>query len=212
LAQLFLFYQPLFWWRVEGGAEIARRAGRDAAEGHERRHAGGGREELAAIEPSVGYSREGRALRARWRTAAFEVANDARRQTRRIDGISLPDGFTVTDLSRRDRLQQQFDESFKALDQADLPASLGKFHQQALDILRSETTRKRSNVAAEPKSVHDAYGASALGRSALTARRLVEAGVRFVTIGGSAVGIRMRATSARSATNSCPSSTSRCRH
>ena len=113
----------------------------------------------------------------------FEVEGDRARAASRLQGISLPDGFTVADLNRRDRLLNQFDASFRALDQADLPASLDKFHQQALDILRSDKARRSFDLTDEPTKVRDSYGASSLGVSMLTARRLIEAGVRFVTLG-----------------------------
>ena len=113
----------------------------------------------------------------------FEVEGDRARAASRLQGISLPDGFTVADLNRRNRLLNQFDASFRALDQSALPASLDKFHQQALDILRSDKARRSFDLTDEPTKVRDSYGASSLGVSMLTARRLIEAGVRFVTLG-----------------------------
>jgi hypothetical protein len=113
----------------------------------------------------------------------FEVESARGRNAPKLQGISLPDGFSIDQLNRRDQLLNQFDASFKALDQAELPASLDKFHQQALDILRSDKTRKSFAVTTEPAKVREAYGDSNLGVSMLTARRLVEAGVRFVTLG-----------------------------
>jgi hypothetical protein len=113
----------------------------------------------------------------------FEVDVNPARGATRVKGISLPDGFTVSQLESRNRLLESFDAGFKALDEADLPASLDKFHQQALDILRSDKTRKAFDLEQEKQSVRESFGQSALGQSALTARRLVEAGVRFVTVG-----------------------------
>jgi len=113
----------------------------------------------------------------------FEVEGGANRMQLRVQGVSLPDGFSVSDLEYRNRLLESFDEKFKALDDADLPASLDKFHQQALDILRSDKTKKAFDLEKEPKEVRERYGQDALGQSALAARRLVEAGVRFVTLG-----------------------------
>ena len=57
------------------------------------------------------------------------------------------------------------------------------FQHQALDILTAGRTRDALDVFAEGDEVIQRYGAGALGRSALAARRLVQAGVRFVTIG-----------------------------
>src|SRR5262249_27776606 len=71
----------------------------------------------------------------------------------------------------------------KALDQTETPANLDKFHQQALDILRSDKTRQAFDLDKEPRSLRDGYGRRPFGESALTARRLIEAGGRFVTIG-----------------------------
>jgi uncharacterized protein DUF1501 len=113
----------------------------------------------------------------------FEVQAAADGERLKAPGVSLPRGFTVTDLEDRDRLLRRFDASFKAFDKADLAASLDKFHQQALDILRSDKTKKAFDLDREPQAVRDAYGRDTFGQSALVARRLIEAGARFVTIG-----------------------------
>ena len=73
-----------------------------------------------------------------------------------------------------------FDTRFRALDESDLPAGLDRFQQQAVDILRSDRVRAAFDVDRESAAVRDSYGPSALGRCALTARRLVEAGARRV--------------------------------
>jgi hypothetical protein len=98
-------------------------------------------------------------------------------------GVSLPRGFSLTDLNDRDKLMKRFDGHFKALDQADVAASLNKFQQQALDILRSDKTKKAFDLNREKAAVRDRYGRETFGQSALIARRLIEAGARFVTLG-----------------------------
>jgi hypothetical protein len=116
--------------------------------------------------------------------APFEVEGGAAGPGRvRVEGLSLPDGFSAADLGRRATLRDRFDSSFRALDESDLPASLDRFHQQALDILRSGKTRQAFDVSKEKPALRERYGPSPFARSALVARRLVEAGVRFVTIG-----------------------------
>ncbi|HMF12905.1 MAG TPA: DUF1501 domain-containing protein [Gemmataceae bacterium] len=115
--------------------------------------------------------------------SAFEVEGNPQQGKLRVQGISLPENFTTTDLNNRDKLRNKFDAAFKALDQAEVSASLDKFHQQALDILRSDKTRKAFNLDEEKAPLRDGYGRTPFGQSALAARRLVEAGARFVTIG-----------------------------
>jgi hypothetical protein len=114
----------------------------------------------------------------------FEVPAGSRGGGRpRLDGIALPDGFTVSQLETRSRLQSRFDARFRALDDADVPASLDRFQQQALDILRSDRTRRAFDLEQEPAAVRETYGQTPFGQSVLTARRLIEAGTRFVTVG-----------------------------
>ena len=101
----------------------------------------------------------------------------------RVRGITLPTNFTLEQLENRDRLLQRFDENFRATDRnTDLVDGLDAFHRQALEILRSDATRNAFNLGQEPEALRTRYGTSAFGQGALAARRLVEAGVRFVTI------------------------------
>jgi Protein of unknown function (DUF1501) len=115
--------------------------------------------------------------------SAFEVEGSPGREQLRVQGVSLPGGFSLDDLAQRDQLRNSFDASFRALDRAELPASLDRFHQQALDILRSDKTRKAFDLDQEASTVRDTYGRTPLGQGTLVARRLIEAGVRFVTVG-----------------------------
>jgi hypothetical protein len=100
-----------------------------------------------------------------------------------VRGITLPRDFTLEDLEKRDTLLKGFDNGFKELDaKGNIVEGLDAFHQQALDILRSDRTKKAFDLAKEPESVREAYGKNAFGQGALAARRLIEAGVRFATI------------------------------
>ena len=65
----------------------------------------------------------------------------------------------------------------------DVMAGLDRFHRQALEILRSDRVRSALDLAREPDRLRDDYGRSPLGQGALAARRLIEAGARFVTLG-----------------------------
>jgi hypothetical protein len=112
----------------------------------------------------------------------FEVQGGPRRGKLRVEGVGLPDDFTLADLADRTKLRDAFDARFRALDDAELPATLDRFQQQALDILRSERTRAAFDLDREPEPVRATYGRSAFGQGALAARRLIEAGVRFVTV------------------------------
>lgn len=101
----------------------------------------------------------------------------------RVRGVTLDGRFTLDELEKRDQILRKFDTGFRAVDQSsDLVDGLDTFHKQALEILRSDKTKKAFDLAAEKQSTRDAYGNTALGQGCLAARRLVEAGVRFATV------------------------------
>jgi hypothetical protein len=101
-----------------------------------------------------------------------------------IRGITLPTGFTLDQLENRAKLLKGFDRGLAGLDEvAGVGDGLDAFHRKAMNILRSDRTRRALELDREPLQVRERYGMSGFGQGALMARRLVEAGVRFVTIG-----------------------------
>ncbi len=103
--------------------------------------------------------------------------------TLRVRGVTLPTGFTLEQLENRDQLLTQFDQGLASVDRsADLVEGLDRFHQQALDILRSPSTRNAFDLGQESAQTRTRYGTTPFGLGALAGRRLVEAGVRFVTV------------------------------
>jgi uncharacterized protein (DUF1501 family) len=100
-----------------------------------------------------------------------------------VRSVQLPTGFSLEDLENRDALLKGFDSTFKGVDRnADAVDGLDAFHKEALEILRSDKTKKAFNLAQENAETRKRYGENPFGQGALAARRLVQAGVRFVTI------------------------------
>jgi uncharacterized protein (DUF1501 family) len=98
--------------------------------------------------------------------------------------VGLPASFTVRELESRAAMLHALDEMFRSADRAaDNIESLNAFHVRAIEILRANKTKQALDLELESPSARKRYGSSAFGRAALTARRLIEAGVRFVTIG-----------------------------
>jgi len=99
-----------------------------------------------------------------------------------IQGLVNGGEITLDRLARRRSLLEQFDEQQRA--SADGPAleAYSRFQQRALDLVTSENTRQALDIGREPAKLRDRYGRHLYGQSCLMARRLVEAGVRFVTV------------------------------
>lgn len=114
----------------------------------------------------------------------FQVQGTPGSSNLQVKGITLPKGFSLNDLENRNKLLEGFDNHFRTIDEnADIATGLDRFHSQALDILRSNTTKKAFDINLEDPRTRDRYGRSTFGNAALAARRLVEAGVRFITLG-----------------------------
>jgi hypothetical protein len=93
----------------------------------------------------------------------------------------LPADVTLDGLDRRRTLLNQVDEQARRL--ASTRMELMTFRQQqAFQLLTSPTARQAFDLGKEPASVRDRYGRDTFGASVLLARRLVEAGVTFVTV------------------------------
>jgi hypothetical protein len=113
----------------------------------------------------------------------FEVEGEPVRGTFQAHGVSLPRGFSPDDLESRERLRRRFDRGLRALESTDALSGLDRFHRQALEVLQSDRVRAALDLGREPDLVRDDYGRSTVGQGALAARRLIEAGARFVTLG-----------------------------
>jgi hypothetical protein len=101
----------------------------------------------------------------------------------RVRGVSLDGKFTLEELEKRDKLLSKFDNGFKNIDKnSDLVDGLDTFHKQALEILRSDKTKKAFDISQEKAAVRESYGNSPLASGCLAARRLIEAGVRYATV------------------------------
>jgi len=99
-----------------------------------------------------------------------------------IQGLQPRDGITLDRLNRRRSLLDQFDDQRRLADKYQNVEAFGKFREQAMSLVASEKTRNAFDLQSEHAALRDRYGRNLFGQSTLVARRLVEAGVRFVTV------------------------------
>ena len=101
--------------------------------------------------------------------------------TFQIAGMARPDGVSLDRLDRRRSLLQQFDSSRQSLEQFN-GEGYDPFREKAFSLMTSERTRQALDIRRESAELRDRYGRHLFGQSTLLARRLVEAGVRYVTV------------------------------
>lgn len=99
----------------------------------------------------------------------------------RFEGLDQVPSVNLDRLQRRAGLLQQFDAQRSLLDETQT-TQLDSLRQRALGLATSPRTREALNVRRESPALRERYGRHLFGQSTLLARRLVEAGVRFVTV------------------------------
>lgn len=119
-------------------------------------------EDLEVQEPYVGIAPEGR----------FELATDA----------EPPADLTIDRLRTRQSLLAQFDQARGAFDHSDSVRGSDHFRSLAYDLIASPRIRNALDLERESRPLRETYGMTVFGQACLSARRLVEAGSRFVTV------------------------------
>src|SRR5581483_3250432 len=117
---------------------------------------------LDVPEPYVGITPESR----------FELAT----------ATDLPADVTLDRLDRRRSLLQQYDQGRRDLEQSAAGRSLDHYRRMAYSLIGSEKVRQALDLGREPLALRESYGMTLFGQASLVARRLVEAGSRFVTV------------------------------
>lgn len=100
-----------------------------------------------------------------------------------VRGISLSGGLRVADLENRKNLLRDLDNKFRAVESENqLLEGLDKFSQQAHEIISSRRSREAFDISSESPAFAAPFGETPFGTSCLLATRLIESGVRFVSL------------------------------
>ena len=117
----------------------------------------------------------------------------SRHEAFRLRGDPSTPGFSVPALTRqadlpdermaaRRELLERLDSGRADLARTSAGRELDAYHERAFDLLTGRRAQAAFDIAAEPPRIRDQYGRDKFGQSVLLARRLVEAGVRFVNV------------------------------
>jgi len=116
--------------------------------------------------------------------APFVVAGDPNDEEFRLRDVALPPGMTDDRFFQRRDLRSRIDQFVRMTDRAagDPAVALDECYSQGYDLVTSAEAQRAFDIHQEDDKVRDAYGRNDFGQRILLARRLVEAGVPFVTI------------------------------
>jgi hypothetical protein len=100
----------------------------------------------------------------------------------RTDDLQLRSDVTNVRLERRAKLREQINAGMPELDRAVSKYALNEYYGKALGLVLSGRARDAFDLTKETTEMRDRYGRNTFGQSCLMARRLVEAGTRFVEV------------------------------
>ncbi|GIX03636.1 MAG: hypothetical protein KatS3mg113_0642 [Planctomycetaceae bacterium] len=115
--------------------------------------------------------------------APFVLASDPNATNFTVRDITPPSGVSHDRLERRKQVLSTIDALQRSTSIQPIPYSVLEEHQQtAFNMIMAPETRRAFQIELEDPKLRDAYGRNRFGQSCLLARRLIEAGVRFVTL------------------------------
>jgi hypothetical protein len=100
----------------------------------------------------------------------------------RLPELSLPANLSPDRLENRRQAMRLIDEQTRVLETSPLARGINSYYDRALTMLTSPRLRQAFDLSAEPAMLRDRYGRTTYGQGCLLARRLIEAGARFVNV------------------------------
>jgi uncharacterized protein (DUF1501 family) len=114
--------------------------------------------------------------------APFSLGADPANAGFRVQDLNLPGGVDEKRFSTRQSILETVNYHFSSQEKADNLDAMDTFYKRAYSLISSQAAREAFNIEAEAAGVRDEYGRNAAGQRLLMARRLVQAGVRLVTL------------------------------
>lgn len=112
----------------------------------------------------------------------FALGSDPAQKDFQVRDLNLAKGVDDARFARRKSLLETVDHHFRALEESDAIDSMDAFYQHAYKLISSQKAREAFDLKSEPDALKDEYGRTAAGQRMLLARRLIEGGVRFVSL------------------------------
>jgi hypothetical protein len=114
--------------------------------------------------------------------APFSLGSDPANGNFSVQDLALPGGVDDKRFTTRKSVLEAVNDHFATREKSDNISAMDTFYQQAYSLISSPKAKEAFNINAEDNKLRDAYGRNTAGQRMLMARRLVEAGVRFVSL------------------------------
>jgi hypothetical protein len=112
----------------------------------------------------------------------FSLGADPANGNFNVQDLNLPNGIDDKRFGTRKSMLEAVNDHFAGKEKSDGLQAMDTFYERAYGLINSQKAREAFNINAEPAALRDEYGRNAAGQRMLLARRLVGAGVRFVSL------------------------------
>ena len=112
----------------------------------------------------------------------FTTESDPSKSDFNVMNLKVPDGMTLARLEDRRELRKSFDRLREDIDVHHEFEGIDRFTRQAMEMVTSDRALNAFDLTQEDPRLRESYGPWSVGQGCLLARRLVEAGVTFVTV------------------------------
>jgi hypothetical protein len=112
----------------------------------------------------------------------FSLGADPANNGFQVRDLTLPGGVDENRFTLRKSILEAVNEHFAKSEKSDNLEAMDTFYQRAYGMISAPAAREAFNINAEPANIRDEYGRNSAGQRMLLARRLVQAGVRFVSL------------------------------
>jgi uncharacterized protein (DUF1501 family) len=112
----------------------------------------------------------------------FEIPDDPSSTAFKVRDLALSTDAERNRLERRYSMLADLENYQRTVEASEVVKARDEFYEKAHGIITGPAAKKAFDLAAEPDRVRERYGRNSLGQGCLLARRLVEAGVQFVTV------------------------------
>lgn len=112
----------------------------------------------------------------------FALGDDPTRAEFKVRDLDLANGVDAERFTRRKSALEIVNRNFTSVSKSDSVAAMGTFYERAYGLLDTPAAREAFDISKEDNALRDRYGRNEAGQRLLMARRLVEAGVRLVTV------------------------------
>ncbi len=112
----------------------------------------------------------------------FALGSEPSSDAFKVRDLSLPASVSPERFERRRSILDTVDSHFRYMEQSDALRAMDSFYESAYSMISSPSAREAFNLSAEPAQLRDSYGRHVAGQRLLMARRLVESGVRMVSV------------------------------